>query len=394
MSGARGRGRGRVRGRGRSRAASGHPHPYSAVRKGSVASCMEALAATSSNRLVAASASAGAIIARNHETGVLLSNAAYAVSTVNRYDRAVEQFCDYVRLLGIGIRCVSDLDSALASYCAFLYDQGYAPAAGNKTVAGLQRLQPHLNGSFVRTSVVIRGWTKLMPSVKRHPLTRQITRSIALLCLRWGRVHMAVAYLLGFHCLLRISEIRNLCLDDIALAGDARFDNSNRSVVLRIKVAKTGVNQSVTVTDPFVMECLQLVIGDRDLRSSDKLFAFSEWEFRTGIRMASAVLGLADHFTPHSLRHGGCTYLYSVELMDPARIMVRGRWSSQRSFTHYLQEHAAALVNLRISKTAEFVGRLVDAHPVSVFKLALSGAPASAPQVATALRVWDSVFGP
>ena len=323
----------------------------------------------------------------------MLANAAYASSTVVRYDRAVAQFINYAQLGKFSVQSVHELDCALASYCAFLYDQGYAPAAGNSVVAGLQRHYHHVRGQLPQTAVRIRGWMHRMPVVKRHPLTWTLTRTIAYMCMRIGRVHMAVAYVVGFHCMLRISEIRGLCMDDIAPVGDARFDESNKSIVLRIKVAKTGVNQAVSITDPFVMRCFGLVIGGRSLKSPEPVFQFTEWDFRAGIRWASAVLGLAEHFTPHSLRHGGCTYLYTVEKLDPGRIMVRGRWTSQKSFTHYLQEHAAALVNLRISTVAELVGRVVHRCPVDVFKLALLDAPTAAPQVIAARRAWRNAFG-
>ena len=66
-------------------------------------------------------------IVQSYSTGLMLANAAYASSTVVRYDRAVAQFINYAQLGKFSVQSVHELDCALASYCAFLYDQGYAP---------------------------------------------------------------------------------------------------------------------------------------------------------------------------------------------------------------------------------------------------------------------------
>ena len=68
-----------------------------------------------------------------------LADAAYAVSTRAGYDRALSNFNTFVELHRYPLNSVQDVDSALSSYYAWLYEQGYAPAAGTKTCAAITR---------------------------------------------------------------------------------------------------------------------------------------------------------------------------------------------------------------------------------------------------------------
>lgn len=347
--------------------------------------------------VAAASVAAGGLqplsVVRYDATSQFLADAAYAKSTRGGYDRALSNFKIFVGLHQYSFNSVQDVDTALSSYYAWLYEQGYAPAAGTKTCAAITRHAGGRELDLPFSSMRLRGWTKLMPVIKRPPLTWGLTLCAAILCVHWGKVHVGVGYLVGFHGLLRISEIRGLRLSDIALPGDARFDGANRDIILRIRIAKTGVNQSVSITDPFIIKWLRIVIGGRDLLSDQPLFVMSEFEFRAGIRAASSFLGLKDHFTPHSLRHGGCTYLYAVKKMTPDAIMVRGRWAAQRSFTHYLQEHHSALIQLQLSPKAASLGRIIDRYPNWAFGVALHLSTITAGDVVTARREYVTVFG-
>ena len=89
------------------------------------------------------------------------------------------------------------------------------------------------------------------------------------------------------------------------------------------------------------------------------------------------MFGLTQDFTPHSLRHGGCTYAHSVLKMSPDQIMVRGRWAATSSFTHYLQQHAAALINLRLPASISRVCGLLDTHSAVAIRSALRLATAA-----------------
>ena len=76
---------------------------------------------------------------------------------------------------------------------------------------------------------------------------------------------------------------------------------------LRIRKAKTGVNQWVSVRDPAVMA---LVRGLLAVPRRGSLFSFSAGVFRTQFKHVCRQLGLSAAYVPHSLRHGGATHLH------------------------------------------------------------------------------------
>ena len=63
-----------------------------------------------------------------------------------------------------------------------------------------------------------------------------------------------------------------------------------------------------------------------------------------GFKAAAASLGLqAEHFTLHSLRHGGATHDY-VRAVPIEDILLRGRWRSNNTARIYIQSGRALLV--------------------------------------------------
>ena len=157
-----------------------------------------------------------------------------------------------------------------------------------------------------------------------------------------GEFDAALMMLVGFDCYLRIGELMNLTVQDVAMANDPRIGAAYRGVLLRLGKTKTGNNQTVTVESNDVAYLLQRHVRGR--KSNEKVFTIGLSRFYSLMRQACDAFGLGEHgYTPHSLRHGGATrhFLQGKPIAD---IQFRGRWSEAKSVRTYIQSGRALLL--------------------------------------------------
>ena len=174
-----------------------------------------------------------------------------------------------------------------------------------------------------------------------------------------GKFRHAVQVLVMFHCMLRIGEAVNLRQRDIALPHQGRFGASSPSIIscIRIAKAKTGTNQSVSITDTHVQALLQYLLATHPVGDNDPLFQSTSDQFTSSFRSACTALGIGDcGFVPHSCRHGGAT-LAHVNGMSIEQIMLRGRWKSNDSCRRYIQTRQAVLLTVDLPQSVHDLGR-------------------------------------
>jgi integrase len=165
-----------------------------------------------------------------------------------------------------------------------------------------------------------------------------------------------LATLVAFDGFLRISELVNLTLGDVALPGDPRQGElrPDARTVFRLPFTKTGSNQSAELYNADVTYLLTIYITRlRGLNQSrpneSSLFGVrSDAAYRALFHSALEALELTHcGFTPHSLRHGGATNaLRTGDSMET--IMQRGRWVSTSSTVRYLQQASAVRLALDV----------------------------------------------
>jgi integrase len=186
---------------------------------------------------------------------------------------------------------------------------------------------------------------------------------------RRGHTQYGVATLLAFDCLLRVSELMALRLEDIADAGDARMGSEYRQTTVVIRQAKTGRNQSVTVWSDEVKVLLRPALDARVRSPRALLFSGGAAGYRRVFKAVCAELGLSERYVPHSLRHGGATRLYlrGERIED---IMIRGRWASTTSARLYVQASKAMLMSVRAPREIARAAVLLAADVPHSFALA------------------------
>jgi integrase len=294
----------------------------------------------------------------------LLRSSSVGNTTADVYDSAVasfEEFCVVNQLIG---QLPSDIDSHLTVYMESLYQNsipGGKQHAAN-ALFGLIRQHPQLKQYLPRARQAHKGFSRLVRSQSHPPLTWYSCVAIASVMAKSGHLHRAVAVMLMFHCMLRISEAMSLRVSDIALPHEGRFGACSSTLLssLRIAKSKTGENQSVSIDDIQLQSLLMHIMHGR--RPDELLFGCSTDAFSKSFANACTALGMNGMgFVPHSCRHGGAT-LSHVNGVSIEQIMLRGRWKSNESCRTYLQTHRSVLLTVRLPPSVHEIGRMVATH--------------------------------
>lgn len=299
----------------------------------------------------------------------ILIEAAYASSTLSRYNDAVQQFLSWCSHQDQDPTSPEQFDDFLTDYFHYLFATGSGKQLAQNTLYGILMHLPHLKPHLHLASKSLVGWNKLQPAKSYPPLTWELACLIAFRLAVDGHVRHAVGVLLGFDCLLRIGEIVGLRVEDVADAKDSRVGADLPDMSLRLRVTKTGKEQSVVVDNPVVKELVRMLIASSSPDSF--LFPFTASSFRNHFKAACADLGLSSAYVPHSLRHGGATRLHLLgrPIED---ILLRGRWVSNKSARRYIQSGRAMLMATAVPRRVQDLALLVSKHLHPLLTLAQS----------------------
>jgi integrase len=275
-----------------------------------------------------------------------LLTASLAPSTIVKYDKHASQFYDWLMVHGHNPCTFIELDMLLSSYLQQLYDGGIGKAAAASTVYGLNVSQPGITKHLPYSLKSLQGFQRLKPSKQHPPLPWPVTCVIAVSMWLRGYLREGIVTLLAFDCYLRINEALSLCREDVALGEDPRLGAGRPDrLYLRLSATKTGDNQGVEVLNTDVKKLVLLVIDC--IKPRTRLFPFSDAHYRRIFHLVCDDLKLASDYVPHSLRHGGATYGFLCD-MPLADILLRGRWKSTGSGTHYIQSYRQVMMQRTI----------------------------------------------
>ena len=275
-----------------------------------------------------------------------LLTSSLAPSTIVKYERHSSHFYDWLKVHGHQPSTFIELDLLLSSYLQQLYDRGSGKAAAASTVYGLNVSQPGITKHLPYSLKSLQGFQRLKPSKQHPPLPWPITCVIAVAMWRRGYLREGIVTLLAFDCYLRINEALALRREDVALGADVRLGAGRPDrLYLRLNATKTGPNKGVEVLNCDVKKLVLLVIDC--IKPRALLFPFSDNHYRRIFHLVCDDLKLDSDYVPHSLRHGGATYGFLCD-MPLADILLRGRWESPRSGTHYIQSFRQVMMQRTI----------------------------------------------
>lgn len=271
----------------------------------------------------------------------VLLRAAVARTTADRYGAAVKEYRAYLRAEGWAqpedAAGPEEIDDSLSEWMEDLYERysGKRKQTAANGLYGLLHEYPRLKGKLPTAERSFDGWAKKHPAKPHPPLGPDVMAVIAMEMAFAGDCRAAAQTVVAFHCLLRISELAGLTVADVGLPGSATVSGaaSVSSMYLRLRRTKTGAEQHVVVTSDDARRCVLWCMSGR--AAYETLFVPGN-VYRRRLALSCARLRLPVVYVPHSLRHGGATYLYTIGV-PISTVMVIGRWKQSASAVHYIQ---------------------------------------------------------
>lgn len=185
-------------------------------------------------------------------------------STQQRYNKAVDDFLTWVDGQGGDATTIDELDDLLLDYIHELYEDGRGKTVASTTIYGILLRMPQLKYQLHSSHQAIRAWNRLTPDKSYPPLTWELAVVIAVQMARAGYHMYGIGLLIAFDGLLRVSELCNLMVTDIADDGDTRIGVEHKGTLLRLRSTKTGKNQWVTLRDPSVIKLIRWLVNSSE----------------------------------------------------------------------------------------------------------------------------------
>jgi site-specific recombinase XerD len=287
-----------------------------------------------------------------------LQRSSVAISTIQRYDKALKHFKHYLRENNITCYSTQELDYHLAKYLNFGYNnKKFGFAFASNLLSSMKLNYPFISQYLHESRLCINGWRKLKRPKSKAPLSLELTNVISLTLAKDKEYGAALATLIGFHCLLRVSELCNILVSDVLLPPY----NINKICIIRISSAKTGIEQSVQLFRQDIITMLtEYIKGVRESDRGKPLFLVTKSQYYFLFKRTINLLNLDSKiYSPHSLRHGGATHLY-MNGMPINDILMRGRWAVHKSATIYIQMGRAIIIKNATNQKLIQLGNLID----------------------------------
>jgi len=281
-----------------------------------------------------------------------LRDASLAPATLRTYTKNFNSFLSFSQLTldTFLISRSSKIDRLLSASIEHLHSIGAPFDYASHALNGIIFRKPSLKLKLGVARQCLRGWRRMRHTSSHPPLTWELTVTIAVTQAKWGYHTCAVATILSFHYYLRVGELTRLRRSDIITPSDPRMGSGHVGMAIRLARTKTGVNQSVSITNRHVQELILAWLHHDSHRtsSSDLVFPFTPSHFRHLLHSTVSALGLSPTpYVPHSLRHGGATHDF-MQGRSIEQIMFRGRWKAMEPARRYIQQGRAMLAQQNV----------------------------------------------
>lgn len=266
-------------------------------------------------------------------------------STRKRYDNATHEFLKFLRQEGQTLLTdKTKLDPLVCDYVEHLWSSGAGRGLACDTLAGLQDHQPNLKNCLPGAWRLLKTWHVNEIPNRAPPLPQDVVQTMAGWAFFHGHVSFGVSLLVGFYTMLRTGELLGL------RSSHLMCQPSSNQVLISLGLTKGGKRAGASESVILGYEpAVQLVKKWKTLASLSTPLARSPGSWRALFNESLHALKLDHHgFRPYSLRRGGATFWFSKhQSLD--RILVSGRWQTQKSARIYINEGLALLAQMRFS---------------------------------------------
>ena len=276
-----------------------------------------------------------------------LRNQIVARATLLRYERAVGAFYNYLDDIGRSLPDdAGELDDLACRRIEDLWQDGDARAYAGDLLSGLSHFIATVKGRLPSAWRLFSAWGRAELPCRAPPLSPDIVLAMCGFALADGHVQAAAAMALGFHALLRSTELTSM------VKGDLHLDATRSTGVLNLGLTKggqrRGVVEHVSLDDANVVRLLSLAC--EGLERGDTVCGRNGRDFYAKFQAYLARLKLgAEGYKPYSLRRGGATHWFRRS-GSMAATCERGRWSNAKTARIYINDGLLVLLDIKLSK--------------------------------------------
>lgn len=277
-------------------------------------------------------------------------------ATRRRYDNALTQFFSHLRSEGLVLPTdKSRLDPLVCDYVEHLWSSGQGRALACDTLAGLQDTQPSLRGNLPGAWRLLKTWHVNEIPNRAPPLPEHVVHAMA----GWGFFHnhasFAVSLLVGFYTMLRAGELLGLLSSHIALS------DRQKQALIALGFTKGGKRQGAAESVVLGVEFAVDLVGKwKKAVTPSTVLTGSPTRWRKLFNEALSALKLDDYqFRPYSLRRGRATFWFQKH-QNLDRILIQGRWQTQKTARIYLNEGLSVLAQMQIPPSSRNLKPFLD----------------------------------
>ena len=264
-----------------------------------------------------------------------------------RYDKALEKFSSWLQREGLSLPTAKiHLDAVVSDYVESLWCEGEGRALASDTLAAIQDRQPQVKGHLLGCWRLLKTWNINEIPNRAPPLPEQALLAMVGFSLFKNEIAFAISLLLAYYGMLRTGELLTVKAKDFTQRQELQ------PFVLSLGYTKggkrMGAAESITVgVEDLARRVFQWV--NNSSPSTPLCPAAHIWR-----KMFSNTLEALNfhgfNFRPYSLRRGGSTFWFSQHGSFD-RLVVQGRWQSQKTARLYVNEGLAMMAEMTLPWT-------------------------------------------
>lgn len=253
--------------------------------------------------------------------------------TLEKYHSHFNRFCEWAEFNQISLLHYYDFDSAASLYLEGLWADGFGRAEGSYLLAALQHTLPMLKHQLNLSWRLMKTWSKKNELPTRAvPLDAPTVLSFAGLFWIWNEFELSAGLLVAFDFFLRTGELFTLRREHVEFFGSKASLQLTHTKSTSYQIH----SERLLAWDNLAVGALRFLAHKKS--PPELLVPSSAAKFRLLWHKAVNFFLLGDYFIqPYSLRRGGATSAFRAGAPFDT-LLVRGRWTHQRTARIYLDE--------------------------------------------------------
>lgn len=265
--------------------------------------------------------------------------AGLSATTLRAYRKAIDTFVKKSRIRDLHATRASRLDRLIGDYMEEAFQEGDPISYSGHLLSALKRFYPHLRQRLPLATQLYRNWVKTYVPRRATPASWQLVEAMIGLCLAQHLPELALLLGVGFHCMLRTSEL--LALSHRHFVFHPR--GNGLSIAIPGSKTSSGNPQVLLVVDEQLIQLAKSVVT---AQGTSTIWTDSSAAFRTRFDLALVGLGFeSGSYVPYALRRGGATHHFQATLSLDSTVQ-RGRWACSKTARQYIDEGSYQLAQV------------------------------------------------